>query len=608
MSRQTIPNTYQDARSLEIIRERLDHGRGLGAVTISNAAKQHGASLKWLTPINLWATLNNRRVAISGHHGTESALSSGVVNDKVLSKELMAAAGVSVPGGRRVSSAEDAVQAQQEIGQAVVVKPVNGAMGRGVTVNVTSPEDIRAGFSRAAVSGARVLVEQYIEVSAEYRAHATSTECVGVFRRLLPSIIGNGRATVTELIEQKNELRRQNPSTRLGPIPVDDVAEGFLHRRGLTWNDVVPDGQQVFVRDVNGITSGGDSEECWETVSESVKQTAVGAVAAVPGMDWAGVDIVVAKESAIPYVIEVNTNAAINGSTFPVYGTPRNLGEILWGQLYARASPEPTQKPPVPKLLEVPQRLEAMFPAIATKQLTLRDLLERELQETGHLIIRHNPRIWSTETPGQTPLWFNVVLSKSDLSTAIHPIRRLYLLRRIMRAVDLPRAAARRIRRFDQLEEFREKLGTSVTLMSARKSLGRGASTIIESADRINESILAGKRNWIVQARYPGLRFSIIATPQAALAVMSSPEQKIPEHEVLECISTLAVSAVRAVPQLRWAVVDIVYRFPEKGSDGGADAVVEELSLNPTFDATSEVVAGSMNEVVDVLIAGAEPS
>lgn len=608
MSRKLAPNTYQDARSIEINRECVEHKRLLGTVTIANAAKQQGAILEWFTTRDLWATLNGRRVAITGHHGVESALASGIEGDKLLAQELMAARGISVPAGRRVYSAEEAVQAQQEIGHPIVIKPITGSMGRGVTVNVASPEDIRAGFSRAAASGARVLVEQYIEGTAEYRAHATPTECVGVFRRLLPGITGDGYSTVEELIERKNELRLYNPSTRPNPIPMDDVAEGFLQRRGLTWDSVVPEGDHIVVRDVNGITSGGDSDECWDSVSDSIKHAAVGAVAAIPGMGWGGVDILVEESTGIPYVIEVNTNAAINGSTFPVYGTPRDLGRVIWNQLYSQSSSEPTESPNSSKLLDAPTSFSSFHGASDVLNITLRGLLMNELQAQGRWIHHHNERIWSAQITGQPTLWFNSTLSQSDLATAIHPIRRLILLRRILRTVAVPRAAGRRINHHAQLEAFRKKVGTSVAVLPLRKALGRATSKIIESEDEIDESILVGKNNWFVQARHPGLRFSIIATPYAALAVVSPSGQMKPDDGMLEHISTLAVSAVRAVPQLRWAVVDIVHLSPDQKHDSRPAAVVEELSLNPTFDVTSEVIAGSMKEVIDIIVAGAESS
>lgn len=599
---QTTLNTYQDARSVKIFRECVERGRNLGAATISHAAQQQGATLEWLTTRDLWAIFDDRRVAISAHHGTESGLASGIEKDKVLAKELMRAAGIAVPVGRRVSSAEDAVRVQHDVGGPVVIKPVDGVMGRGVTVNVTNPDDIHSGFSRAAGTGSDVLVEQYIEVASEYRAHATSTDCVGVFRRLLPSITGDGRSTVVELIKRKNELRRHNPSTRPSPIPMDDVAESFLRRRGLRWDSVVPVGDRVVVRDVNGITSGGDSEECWDTASDLIKDAAVRAVAAVPGMDWGGVDIVVENETGTPYVIEVNTNAAINGSSFPSFGTPRDLGTVLWHRMYARSSPEPTGRPLTPRLLETPQRIGSVVSSSSLSHLTLQDMLMRVLQDQGHRIISYNKDTWYAESANNPRQWFNLVLTENDREIAVNPLRRNFLFRQILWKSGVPRPAGRRIRDIDQLQEFRKKFRAPVTLIPWRKPLGRADSKVIESGDAIDHSILDGKRNWLVQARLSGLRFSVIATPTEALVVVSPPGQDQFDATIIEEVSVLAVSAVRAVPHLRWAVVDIIRRYPNKEARARPMTLVEEMSINPTFNTTSEVVAGSMDNVFEMLV------
>lgn len=128
-------NTYEDEESAEIIRECMEHGRALGPVSIAKAASRQGASLKWLTAGEAWAILHDRRIVISGNHATESALAATTVTDKQLTKELLALRGIPVPAGRQVSSPEDAIQAQQELGLPVVIKPLNGAMGHGAWGN-----------------------------------------------------------------------------------------------------------------------------------------------------------------------------------------------------------------------------------------------------------------------------------------------------------------------------------------------------------------------------------------------------------------------------------------------------------------------------------------
>lgn len=595
----TTPNTFQDPESTEIMRECVEDRRNLGAVTIARSARRQGARLEWLTLRDVWAVVDDRRVAINGHAGTESALASGIEADKDLAKQLMSAAGIAVPMGRRVTSANDAVQAQQEIGQPVVIKPVLGVMGRGVTVNVIDPDDIREGYLRAARGTAEVLVEQYIDGASEYRAHATPTECVGIFRRLLPSVTGDGHSTVARLVEAKNEARKLNPATRSSPIPLDVVAEGFLRRRGLTFNSVIPAEKTVIIRDVNGITSGGDSEECLDSSGEPLKHAAMNAVKSIPGMDWGGVDILVERKSGTPYVLEINTSAAINGSTFPVFGAPRDLGGVVWQSMYDRSIPESVLAPRIPQLHPSPKSVGDVS---KKKTVTPRAILRQELQRRGHQLTDHNRRIWSAQGPGEPRRWFNSVVTRNDLRTAIEPLRKPILLRQIMRTRNIPVPEGRRVRTVGELKSFRAQAGTALTLMPSRISPYHPAPRFLTLREYVSSSTLANKKAWLAQSWPEGERFSIVATSEEVLAILAAPEQAKPDEAALKEISTLAISAVRAVPQLRWAVASIVWSFPNQATEDRRGAAVEMLSLNPTFSAQSEVIAGSISDFSEFLI------
>ena len=71
-----------------------------------------------------------------------SAIAESIAQDKELTKKLLHAGGVPVPMGRPVSDADDAWAAAQEVGVPVVVKPLDGNQGKGVSVNLFSKEQV----------------------------------------------------------------------------------------------------------------------------------------------------------------------------------------------------------------------------------------------------------------------------------------------------------------------------------------------------------------------------------------------------------------------------------------------------------------------------------
>lgn len=139
---------FELTQALALLRD-LDEDERLGPSTgaIVNAALARGIPLRRLTAGSLvqfgWGSRQRRIQA--AETDASSAIAEAIAQDKDLTKMLLHAAGVSVPFGRSVTTAEEAWAAAQEIGSAVVVKPRDGNQGKGVAVNLSSREQVMAG-------------------------------------------------------------------------------------------------------------------------------------------------------------------------------------------------------------------------------------------------------------------------------------------------------------------------------------------------------------------------------------------------------------------------------------------------------------------------------
>jgi len=89
------------------------------------------------------------------------AIAESIAQDKQLTKMLLAAAAIPVPGGRPVDSAQDAWIAAQELGLPVVVKPQYGDKGRGVSGALRDRSQILEAHGAALVHGDCVIVEPF---------------------------------------------------------------------------------------------------------------------------------------------------------------------------------------------------------------------------------------------------------------------------------------------------------------------------------------------------------------------------------------------------------------------------------------------------------------
>lgn len=601
MYSEAVPNVYNDPKSAEVSRQHAENRRHFGAITVSLAAEESGATVQWLTRQSFLATLDDRRIQISRYYGAESVVAWSIERDKILAKKFWNTKGISVPPGRRADSADDAVQVQAEMGAAVVVKPVTALGGAGVTVNVSNPQDVRDGFLRAEKSGTGVLVEKYIEGN-EYRAHATPEECVGVFRRVLPNVTGDGHSTIRDLIKEKNRVRQLSPATKGRPIPIDGVTEGFLRRRRLSLDSVVENDQTIVVRDINSLTSGGDTQECLDTVGDDLRQTAVAATAAIPGMNWAGVDIIIEKSTGTPYVMEINTNAMTVGSIFPVFGTPRNLAKIVFQKVWEHSRPESTGAPLLPSLRSTPIPISQAGSLPTGSRFSLENLLKNRLEQRGYWIVQHNRTVWSTESADSPPLWFSGVHGESDLRLSTIPLTKIALRQELLKAYGVPVVESLNVPDLDALEEFRRQAPGPVAISRANSLRPLTSPVLIEPKESIDKSILNGSRRWVAHEWIHGTRLSIIASPERAFAVLGGKATDVPTQQVLDDATALAVSAVRALPQLNWAVVDVVCPIPGATTTVKTSSFVERLSANPTFGPESTVIAGSIDRTLDLII------
>ncbi len=603
-----IENTLESMASAdESLRPVIDQyeklGRPLSMLTVVNAAERtENARPEWLGGTNILVHLDDRTIPMFSAFGPESVVGASVATNKTLTRELLTAAGVPVPAGKTVASADEAVAVQREIGAPVVLKPVGGGMGRGVTVNVIDPEDIRQAYEYATREDSTVLVEQYI-AGYEYRIHATPARPIAAFRRLLPNVTGDGVSTVKALVELKNEKRKLHPTTAHYPIPIDDVAEGFLQRSGLSWDAVPEQGQYVVVRDVNGLTSGGDSEACFATMSEATKQAAADAVAAIPGMAWGGVDIIEDDFTGLPYVIEVNTQASYQGASFPVYGERMDVGGELWKEIYAQSSPNVTEDPIVPQPLADGPRLLVEEDYPGTGKVSIGALMRRDLEKQGYSIENRNRWVWTAQKDGGPEHWLVGTGTTRDQIVATFPLRKRRIWRSLLMSAGLPLPTGRFARTPEALRAFQEKMGGTVAVFPAGKHVSNGESTVLRAGKEMDPVRFASRSEWYVIERKPAIRLRVIASNERAMVVIHRfPTQGEVSAEAIECASVLAVQAVRAMPQRRWAAVDIAVTGSSTEGSSAGTCYIEEMSIRPNFRRRELIVAGSMEDVFNEIL------
>lgn len=309
----------------------------LGPWLIARAAENEGAEVTWFSRAIFLATIDNIQVLFWDARSNEPAVGAKLATHKLFTHRFLDRGGVPKPRYKVVYSAEKAVRFAADVGVPVVVKPIKGTRGRGVSLGLQDDAEIIAAYNKAS-SSIGVLVEEQVS-GIEYRFFVLGGQVLSVLGKTSARVVGDGVLSVRELVAAKNELRALNPRLMTSLIPVDEVMEDNLRKQSLHLESVPALGQDVVLRHEANLSLGADSFDATDSVPAVAKQAAIDAVAAIPGLDWAGVDVIVdASTSSAPVanVIEVNTGPGIGGHHFPMRGRPRDVATAVWRRAYEK--------------------------------------------------------------------------------------------------------------------------------------------------------------------------------------------------------------------------------------------------------------------------------
>jgi cyanophycin synthetase len=268
-----------------------------------------------------------------------SAIGEAIAQDKELTKSLLATIGVPVPEGRVAKSVEEAWAAAQAIGAPVVVKPRKGNQGKGVSTALETPEAIATAFQIAVAYDGETIVERHV-YGSDHRLLVIGDRLVAAARREPPHVVGDGSATIAELvaIENQNPLRGDDHSTSLSKLRLDAIGLEHLAEQGLGPDSVPATGVVVSLRKNANLSTGGSATDVTDTVHPEVAARAIEAARMV-GLDVAGIDIVATRvdrplEETRGAIVEVNAAPGLRMHLEPSSGKGRDVGEAVIASMF----------------------------------------------------------------------------------------------------------------------------------------------------------------------------------------------------------------------------------------------------------------------------------
>jgi cyanophycin synthetase len=302
-----------------------------------------------------WFRLNNASLIQLGQgkyqKRMEAALTSATSNiavdiakDKEFCADLLRDLGLPVPEQAYARDEKAAVRAAERIGYPVVVKPVDGNHGRGVSINLATEEAVRAAFPIAKAEGSGVIVESMIQ-GADHRLLVVGGRLVAAAKRLPAHVKGDGRRTIAELvaIENADPRRGHGHENMLTRIELDAAAEALMAEKGYTEASVPPAGEIVFLKKTANLSTGGVAIDVTDLVHPDNKAMAERAIQAV-GLDIGGVDFLT-TDIAQSYrdtggaICEINAGPGLRMHISPSEGQGRDVGGAVMDMLFPPGAP-----------------------------------------------------------------------------------------------------------------------------------------------------------------------------------------------------------------------------------------------------------------------------
>src|SRR5919106_494407 len=275
-----------------------------------------------------------------------AALAVDIAGDKKLTNQLLAAAGLPTPRSEVVRSEDEAVTAARRIGFPVVVKPLDGNHGRGVSLDVRTERDVRRGFKRARDESRRgiVVVESFVQGN-DYRVLVVGGRMVAVAQRVPAHVTGDGKSTIAELVEATNQDPRRGIGHErvLTKIKIDDAAKEMLKKQGYTVDDVPEEEAFVKLVATGNMSTGGISiDRTFEAHEENVEIAEE--AARVVGLDVAGIDFLTPDISQPVRetggaIVEVNAAPGFRLHTHPTEGESQYVAKPAIDLLFPPGSP-----------------------------------------------------------------------------------------------------------------------------------------------------------------------------------------------------------------------------------------------------------------------------
>ncbi|MBT8132313.1 MAG: acetate--CoA ligase family protein, partial [Gammaproteobacteria bacterium] len=327
---------------------RYTQRRALGPSTASLVDAAEARDIPWIRLSNfslvqfghgryqqrIWATTTGRT----------SNIAVDLASDKEETNHILRDMGLPVPTQKIVSSSVEAKRAAERIGYPVVLKPLSANHGRGVSTNLTEPEQVATAFDKAREHHRSVVVESFI-TGFDHRLLVVNGNLVAAAKRVPGHVVGDGKHSIEQLVAEVNLDPRRGVGHEkvLTRLELDHQAERLLAKQGYDRSTVPADKEVVYLRTTANLSTGGTAIDVTDVIHPDNREMAERAIRGI-GLDIGGVDFLTDDITQSYHetgggICEVNAGPGFRMHVAPSEGTPRDVAGPVIEMLFPSDKP-----------------------------------------------------------------------------------------------------------------------------------------------------------------------------------------------------------------------------------------------------------------------------
>lgn len=332
-----------DIQRMREIREAVRLGPSTGSII-------HEAEIRGIP----WIRLNQHSLCQLGYGENQKRIRATITSEtssigvelagnKEETKFLLEQSEVPVPKGQIIRNESSLDEACQRVGFPLVVKPIDGNHGRGITVNITSLEEATVAFHAAKRVSNSVIIERFI-TGVDYRLLVINHRFVAAALRTPAHVIGDGKSSIQELIDGVNADPRRGYGHEkiLTQITINDLTLGLIKAKGYELSSVLAQHEVLILKDTANLSTGGTAEDVTDFVHPANIAMAE-RISRIINLDICGIDIMTSdisqplKETG-GAVLEVNAGPGFRMHLAPAKGLPRNVAAPVIEKLFPKGN------------------------------------------------------------------------------------------------------------------------------------------------------------------------------------------------------------------------------------------------------------------------------